>query len=1260
VNGQVRSSNLGANSPNSLLDERDRLLDSLSEKIPLTVTIGARFDAEIRLGSSGSGPIILSGEDTKTISVVTSEAGNIGFRIGSGQIVSRLETGMLRGLVDAHGTTRRALTELDTLARDFAQTMNAQHSLGIDLDGQLGRELFTVIDFAASPRASNQGSAEARIDLVPGRADQLNDMQLIFDAAKGQWLLSDNTGTQLDAGRARIEIDGAVIDITGIPEDGDAILLNRISGEASRMSFLLTRAEEFAAASTTTIYPDTQNQGSAILTFARDVAPGSGTPSLAEVLSNNLSPVASQEFLHGGVVGSIPRGTKEITLASLATQTEASVSAQINADIRSISVTVDNIAYSFVLDLSDVGSDATVWKSGEEIADYLSMGVLRADPLDPNDPDDLGKTLQELGISVSGSESGLAFASDGVLALTALSATSSTGVELGAALTLGQAASDIRVFTREGRQIAGPPLQPSEVEVLLTVENGFAEGAEYRSDYSAMNGSLSYRGMSVTQRMSGDTAFTSGLHSSEVSLAGLRDTNVGTVSETTSVNGTKSQTITLQMGSTGPTKSVSIPPGVDAAYVAEKANEAFAAVGVRVEAQTIMSLSLAVGSTDTGAVQFNMSGKNQTPLTISTSVDNGNLTDLVNAVNRRSSDTGVTAQLSLSRTVVTFVQANGFDLSLDNISSGDMVFEASALDQSFKPLPLDDTIPVPATSMTFGGSLRFSGTVAFNSGSAFSFKTSAPDSADTNEYPFLSDIDPMIGGLVERVFDKGGTQATLSYSLDNRIDGESQNIDGTVVHAPSSGFATELTMSDGTVFSAEVAASEISNSAADGAAVAQITAKYLRAYAPVPSLKGAEFSYADIPLGASARFELAGAEYTLTRINDGDAARLTPLDFKITGPEDGRIALKLTETDTGYSLSLVVAGGHLSGMGPKPVSNSEAEVFGLADEDSTASVQGRSITVANGDYAINVTVNGGDPEAITFRKEASGLTQLNGLDLISFATDATGALTLTNEANGSASIKIEPSDAAALLGFKVATAELSVEDGKLLVRSTNESALYIKAGGISAAGSQLHLADIPDEELIVILGGEGAKRLSAEYQIGAPITDEDREAESFRVEMMDAATGRVELFDMASGASIATRFSNGYTRFDVSGQTVELSGFSETGDNFELVTGQRSPGDARNMDELLNFGLQQTGKRSFQDNFRSIAAGVGATLEAARLTLTSNEAVRDAAVASESELSGVNLDEEAAKLISQQQAYQAAARILQTALEMFDTLLRIA
>ena len=40
-------------------------------------------------------------------------------------------------------------------------------------------------------------------------------------------------------------------------------------------------------------------------------------------------------------------------------------------------------------------------------------------------------------------------------------------------------------------------------------------------------------------------------------------------------------------------------------------------------------------------------------------------------------------------------------------------------------------------------------------------------------------------------------------------------------------------------------------------------------------------------------------------------------------------------------------------------------------------------------------------------------------------------------------------------------------------------------------------------------------------------------------------------------------------------------------------------------------------------------------------------------------VSGVNLDEEAARLLQYQQAYQAAARVIATANSMFDTVLSV-
>jgi flagellar hook-associated protein 1 FlgK len=53
-------------------------------------------------------------------------------------------------------------------------------------------------------------------------------------------------------------------------------------------------------------------------------------------------------------------------------------------------------------------------------------------------------------------------------------------------------------------------------------------------------------------------------------------------------------------------------------------------------------------------------------------------------------------------------------------------------------------------------------------------------------------------------------------------------------------------------------------------------------------------------------------------------------------------------------------------------------------------------------------------------------------------------------------------------------------------------------------------------------------------------------------------------------------------------------------------------------------------------------------------------AVADQAEQSRSSQAGVNLDEEAARLIQYQQSYQAAAKVLQVAQAVFDTLLQAA
>ena len=120
-----------------------------------------------------------------------------------------------------------------------------------------------------------------------------------------------------------------------------------------------------------------------------------------------------------------------------------------------------------------------------------------------------------------------------------------------------------------------------------------------------------------------------------------------------------------------------------------------------------------------------------------------------------------------------------------------------------------------------------------------------------------------------------------------------------------------------------------------------------------------------------------------------------------------------------------------------------------------------------------------------------------------------------------------------------------------------------------------------------------------------------------------------------------------------------LSGFSDQGDYFDVALNQSKSGDGRNAEAIVDLNRSTPERSSFQDDFRAIALAIGSQLVSGRMVEASATSMRDAAIATEDEMSGVNLDEEASRLMEQQQAYKAAAQILQAARQMFDTLVGI-
>lgn len=126
------------------------------------------------------------------------------------------------------------------------------------------------------------------------------------------------------------------------------------------------------------------------------------------------------------------------------------------------------------------------------------------------------------------------------------------------------------------------------------------------------------------------------------------------------------------------------------------------------------------------------------------------------------------------------------------------------------------------------------------------------------------------------------------------------------------------------------------------------------------------------------------------------------------------------------------------------------------------------------------------------------------------------------------------------------------------------------------------------------------------------------------------------------------------------GWSMTLAGAAATGDTFSVSATTNPALDNRNARLML--GVLDQGiiaGRKPVDACVDLVAEVGiraqsanAADEASTLALAQSETAR-------SEVSGVNLDEEAARLLQYQQAYQAAAKILSTARDVFDTLLQI-
>lgn len=236
VNDALRRARDGSANQASLLDERDRLIDSISAALPVAVAYDAKGTATLTL----PGGTLLSGTEQATIAVATATDGRLTLSatLPSGSFALAPQSGTLSGHIDAASHIASQRSALDTLANSFAAAVNTQHSAGRDATGNPGVALFTigtgaanltavaltVADVAAADASSGNGNALAFGNLRGSSGGEANWAAL---AAQQSQSVASARAQDSVAGARRDGAASARNDLSGVDLDREAAELVR-------------------------------------------------------------------------------------------------------------------------------------------------------------------------------------------------------------------------------------------------------------------------------------------------------------------------------------------------------------------------------------------------------------------------------------------------------------------------------------------------------------------------------------------------------------------------------------------------------------------------------------------------------------------------------------------------------------------------------------------------------------------------------------------------------------------------------------------------------------------------------------------------------------------------------------------------------------------------------------------------------------------------------------------------------------------------
>lgn len=315
LNVQIGKLEAAGQNSNSLQDERDLLVKDLSGYVTANVISQDGLTYNIMLGTGQ--PLVVgntaakldvrnSATDPTQIDIFMSNSNGVDTRV-----TNQLGSGAIGGLVRYRDDVLQpTINEIGRLAIVFSETMNQQHRKGMDLNGEMGQDLFAPIKTGeVTAHADNESKGVAtRVDfydvealtgsdyrfdvtgidayrvtrLSDGAKFNLDDMTSVTSSA--DFLAAEEAGNtpvyfeDTANGTLQVSMDGMTFTLKGATATGDSYLIQPTRTGAQLMDAELTNPKMLALASPLRVEPSPSNSGNAevagiTITKAEDTSP---------------------------------------------------------------------------------------------------------------------------------------------------------------------------------------------------------------------------------------------------------------------------------------------------------------------------------------------------------------------------------------------------------------------------------------------------------------------------------------------------------------------------------------------------------------------------------------------------------------------------------------------------------------------------------------------------------------------------------------------------------------------------------------------------------------------------------------------------------------------------------------------------------------------------------------------------------------------------------------------------------------------------